>query len=88
MLPSLVKNGTYGDHFNTYHLSNKRASDVISYNLQFCERVGLETREEHKSLPSMYWMSKLGYTPPQARVIVTPPQCSTKPISKVMFKLF
>ena len=35
---------------NRYNLSNKHASDAMSYNLQFCERLRLETREEHKSL--------------------------------------
>lgn len=54
--------GLYGDHTNIYHLSNKRASNVISNNIQFCKILGIETRQEHMSLPLMYWISKRRYT--------------------------
>ena len=54
--------GLYGDHTNIYHLSNKHASHVIFNNIQFCEILGIETRQEHMSLPLTYWMSKLRCT--------------------------
>ena len=60
---------------------------VISNNLQFCKRLGLETGEEHKSLPFMYWMLKLQYTPSPARFKAYS-QSTTKLISKVISKLF
>ena len=52
------------------HISFQINSDVASNNLQFCERLGLETEKEHKSLPSMYCMPKLYYIPFRARFII------------------
>ena len=50
--------------------------------------LGLKIREEHKSLPVIYWIPKLHYTPSQARVIIASSRCITEPISKVVSKLF
>ena len=50
---------------------NKAVLDCISdlqekfsvVSIQFCECLKLKTPKEHKSLPSVYWMPMLYYTP-------------------------
>ena len=80
--------GLFSNGSNTYILSNKSESDIINNNLQYSEKLGFKTLEINKTLPIMYWMPKMHYTPSRARFIVASAHCSTKPISQVASKLY
>lgn len=70
----------------------KHASDVLMIfsflNVQDYYRLNVYEQPKHKSLLFIYWMPKLHYTLSQIRFIIESSQCSTKPISKVVSKLF
>ena len=51
----------------------------------FCVKI-LEERQ--KSLPFMYWLPKMHYTPSQSRFIVASSSCSTKPLSKLASSIY
>ena len=53
-----------------------------------CERFGLTIEEGQKTLPIMYWIPKMHYTPSRARFIVSSAKCSTKPISRLVSNAF
>lgn len=66
---------------NQIHVAKKFASAPAQVLIQL-------RHWEHKSLPFMHWMSIMLYTPSPAKLLVVPSRCSTKPISKVVPKLF
>ena len=70
----------------------KHANDVLMIsgflNVQDYYRLNVYEQSKHKSLLFIYWMPKLHYTLSQIRFIIESSQCSTKPISKVVSKLF
>ena len=72
-----------GDNSPTYKLSNKNSADIINNNISICDKFGLTLEERFQTLPFMYWMPKMHYSPPRARFIVASSACSTKPLSKV-----
>ena len=51
-------------------ITNKTESDVIFDNIEYTERLGMETDEEDRSLPIMYWTPKMHKTPSGARFII------------------
>ena len=75
--------GVPGDNSPTYKLSESNPSDIIHNNISICEKFGLSLEERLHTLPFMYWMPKMHYSPPRARFIVASSACSTKPLSKV-----
>ena len=75
--------GVPGDNSPTYKLSNKNSADIINNNISICDKFGLTLEERFQTLPFMYWMPKMHYSPPRARFIVASSACSTKPLSKV-----
>ena len=69
-------------------ITNKTESDVIFDNIEYTERLGMETDEEDRSLPIMYWTPKMHKTPSGARFIIASKTCSTKKISKSVSNAF
>jgi hypothetical protein len=69
-------------------ITNKTESDVICDNIEYTERLGMETDEEDLSLPIMYWTPKMHKTPTGARFIIASKTCSTKKISKSVSNAF
>ena len=41
-----------------------------------------------KTLPFMYWLPKMHYSPPRARFIVASSSCSSKPLSKLASSIY
>ena len=80
--------GLYGSPSDTYEVSSKNIKDVISNNIELCSNLKLDVSEKHHSLPLMYWMPKMHYTPSKARFIIASAICSTKPLSKLMSVFF
>jgi len=72
----------------TYKLSSRNIDEVVSTNIHLCESFKLTVSEMHHSLPFMYWMPKMHYSPCKARFIVASAICSTKPLSKLMSIIF
>lgn len=80
--------GVPGDSSPTYKLSDRDPSDVVNDNISLCEKFGLTVEERLQTLPFMYWMPKMHYSPPRARFIVASSSCSTKPLSKITSLLY
>ena len=56
--------------------------------MELCDKYGLTLTEKQKTLPIMYWMPKMHYTPSRARFIMSSAKCSTKLISAVVSTAF
>ena len=72
----------------TYNLINRNQIEIISDNLELCEKFGLGTTDADKCLPIMYWIPKMHKNPVDARFIIASAKCSTKPLSKAVTKVF
>ena len=75
--------GVPGDASSTYKLSERNPDDIINDNSMLCEQFSLKLEERLKSLPFMYWLPKMHYSPPRFRFIVASSSCSTKPLSSL-----
>ena len=80
--------GVPGDSSPTYKLSDRDPGDIVNDNISLCEKFGLSVEERLQTLPFMYWMPKMHYSPPRARFIVASSSCSTKPLSKITSLLY
>ena len=73
----------------TYSVSNFTKEQIIDQNNKFCKKIlKKDLADEQKTLPIIYWMPKMHYTPSRRRFIIASGSCSTKPISSVMSKIF
>ena len=72
----------------TYQVSERSLMDIVTQNMEVCEKYGLALNEKQKTLPIMYWMPKMHYTPSRARFIMSSAKCSTKPLSNVVSNAF
>jgi hypothetical protein len=80
--------GVPGDSSPTYKLSDMNPDDVINNNAFLCDKFGLTLEDRFQTLPFMYWIPKMHYSPPRARYIVASSSCSTKPLSRIASLLF
>ncbi len=80
--------GIPGDSSSTYKLSDRSPNDVIEDNTILCDKFGLSLEERLKSLPFMYWLPKMHYTPSRSRFIVASSSCSTKPLSQLSSSIY
>ena len=80
--------GIPGDTSPTYKLSDYEPSEVIENNNLLCEKFGITLEERLKTLPFMYWLPKMHYSPSRARFIVASSSCSTKPLSKFASSIY
>ena len=80
--------GALGIPDPTYQISDANKIDIINNNIEICKRYGLTLEERQKTLPIMYWMPKMHYTPSRARFIMSSAKCSTKPLSRIVSNAF
>ena len=80
--------GVPGDMSPTYKMSNRDPHDVIADNQILCEKFGLSLEDRMQTLPFMYWLPKMHYSPPRCRFIVASSSCSTKPLSKLASTIY
>jgi len=81
--------GIPGNSSSTYKLVSKSAESIIDDNDHLVNSIlGNKLDESFRSLPLIYWMPKMHYTPCRKRFIIASAQCSTKPLTKVMSKIF
>ena len=80
--------GVPGDTSPTYKMSNRDMEDVIGDNEMLCEKFGLSLEDRLQTLPFMYWIPKMHYSPPRCRFIVASSMCSTKPLSKLASTIY
>ena len=80
--------GVPGDTSPTYKMSDRDTQDVIADNSILCEKFGLSLEDRMQTLPFMYWLPKMHYSPPRCRFIVASSSCSTKPLSKVASTIY
>ena len=81
--------GIPGNSSLTYEVIDIPASTIIDENNHLVQSIlGKNLDERSRSLPQIYWMPKMHYTPCRKRFIIASSQCSTKPISKVISKIF
>ena len=73
----------------TYEKINSTVQEIIDEN---CETLGktfnLSVTEDSKKLPHIYWTPKLHKNPLKFRFIIAAPNCSIKPLSKAVTKIF
>lgn len=84
----LAEIGVNTEGSNTYSQVDTPSEEIVENNIMFCKRFGLQLTEEQKCLPIMYWTPKMHKTPIGARFIVASKNCSTKPLSKVVSRVF
>ena len=80
--------GVPGNTSPTYTMSDRNPEDVVVDNSIMCEKFGLSVEDRMKTLPFMYWLPKMHYSPPRCRFIVASSCCSTKPLSKVTSSIY
>ena len=80
--------GVPGDTSPTYKMSERDPTDVIFDNSILCEKYGHSLEDRMQTLPFMYWLPKMHYSPPRCRFIVASSSCSTKPLSKVASSIY
>ena len=80
--------GVPGDTSPTYKMSDRDTQDVIGDNSALCEKFGLSLEDRMMTLPFMYWLPKMHYSPPRCRFIVASSSCSTKPLSKLASTIY
>ena len=71
--PNENKNST-----STYSQTLKSKEEIIKTNIKYCKNVDLKITEQDKILHIMYWLPKMHKTK----------NCSTKPLSDVISKVF
>ena len=72
----------------TYKMSGRNPEDVIADNSILCEKFDLSLDDRMKTLPFMYWLPKMHYSPPRCRFIVASSSCSTKPLSRTASSIY
>lgn len=81
--------GLPGNRSPTYELVSRSASSIIETNSELVQStLGITLDEPSLSLPQIYWMPKMHYNPCRKRFIIASSRCSTKPLSKIVSKVF
>ena len=80
--------GLNGTPSPTYSTAEHTKESIISNNKKFCQNFDLKVTQDLESLPLMYWTPKLHKNPIGFRFIVASKACSTKPLTKVVSRIF
>ena len=68
---------------------NDKADEIIqNHTSKLLNNYKLVVPVESKLLPKLYWLPKLHKNPVKFRFIIAAPNCSIKPLSKVVTKIF
>ena len=73
---------------STYSKVNFSKNDIIKNNENYCQKTDLILADKNRSRPIIYWLPKLHKTPTGARSIIASKNCSTKPLSGEISKIF
>ena len=75
---------------NTYNTVDANSKDDIikKHANHLRKNFNVSLNENDKCLPSIYWLPKLHKKPTKARFIIAAPQCSLKPLTKAITKVF
>ena len=68
-----------------YVIYTRECEQVVAEHLQFMVTNGIDVQDEHKALPSFYWLPKLHKQPYGKRFIAASNKCSTKSLSKLLY---
>ena len=71
-----------------YEKINKNQEAIVQDILEYNTRLELSNGSKDKSLPIVYWIPKLHKNPVGSRFIIASKNCSTKPLSKAVSKVF
>ena len=80
--------GMIGEPNETYQQTFICKTSIIDDNVKINKKYGLDTLENQKSLPIMYWTPKMHKSPVGARFIIASKKCSTKPLTEAVSKTF
>ena len=80
--------GIPGNTSSTYKMSERNPDDVIGDNSLLSDKFGINLEDRLQTLPFMYWLPKMHYTPSRSRFIVASNACSTKPLSTLASKIY
>ena len=69
---------------NTYEMIRSDVVDIIVEHVNHSKQSGIDVHEEHKCLPSLYWLPKLHKTPYGNRFIAASNRCTTKRLSSIL----
>ena len=73
----------------TYEKVNCDANELIEEDCKILrEKFNLSVAQDSKKLPHIYWTPKLHKNPLKFRFIIAAPNCSMKPLSKAITKIF
>ena len=74
---------------STYEKINFSAKEIIDKDCETLDKTfNLSVSEDSKKLPHIYWTPKLHKNPLKFRFIIAAPNCSIKPLSKAITKIF
>ena len=73
---------------DTYKKVDVEKSKIITDNITFNKKFGLDTSESQKELPLMYWIPKMHKSPIGSRFIIASKKCSNKPLSEAVSNIF
>ena len=73
---------------STYPKSNFSKDDIIKNDKNYCQKFHLNLTDKNRSLSIIYWLPKLHKTSIGAKFIIASKNCSTKPLSGVISKIF
>ena len=74
--------------YSTYWKTDISKDDIIKNNENYCQKFDLKLTYKDRSLPIMYWFPKLYKAPNGPRFIITSKDCSAKPLSVLISKIF
>ena len=80
--------GKIGEPSETYTTEENDKEQIVHDDCLYTDRLKLNFGEKDKCLPIMYWMPKMHKNPIGFRFIIASKNCSTKPLSKVVSKIF
>ena len=75
-------------YYSTYPKSNFSKDDIIKNDKNYCQKFDLNLTDKNRSLSIIYWLPKLHKTSIGAKFIIASKNCSTKPLSGVISKIF
>ena len=84
----LAEVGLFNSKSKTYSKATHSMEEIIQANINCSKNFYLNIKEIDKSVPIMYWLPKMHKTPIGARFIVASNNCSAKPPSDTISKIF
>ena len=73
---------------STYWKGNFSKDDIIKDNENYFQKFDFKLTEKDRSLPTMHWLLTLHKTPIGTRFIIASENCSAKPLSGVISKIY